>query len=156
MWNRYFKGRKSCEIFFATFKQKFRRMKCRGNLKLQIAERKEKNPFKNAQNPHWTTPSQFIATIPKKCPNVNKVKGGKCKKGPFSYFKWIYFYLLVKNEKKKSFFQKKGMLRKLNVAISQKTNRRGKWSHESSEISLATINYRLFLPLKYLESLIHV
>ena len=62
----------------------------------------------------------------KNAQNVNKVKGGKCKKGPFSYFKRIYFYLLVKNEKKKSFFQKKGMLRKLNVAISQKTNRRGK------------------------------
>ena len=44
----------------------------------------------------------------KNAQNVNKVKGGKCKKGPFSYFKRIYFYLLVKNEKKKSFFQKKG------------------------------------------------
>ena len=39
--------------------------------------------------------------------NVNKVKGGKCKKGPFSYFKRIYFYLLVKYEKKSHFFKKK-------------------------------------------------
>ena len=46
------KEEKVAKFFFATFKQKFRRMKCRGNLKLQTAERKEKNPFKNAQNPH--------------------------------------------------------------------------------------------------------